>query len=63
MQKVYPALKRWANLHCAYGAVFREHPPHRGLAQIARCSERAVGYKTPAALAQLAGLLDRASLL
>ena len=42
---------------------FREHQPHRVIARIASCSERAVGYKIPAALAQLARLLDRASLL
>jgi DNA-directed RNA polymerase specialized sigma24 family protein len=42
---------------------FREHQPHRVIAQIARCSERAVSYKIPAALAQLARLLDRASML
>ena len=42
---------------------FREHQPHRVIAQIARCSERAVSYKIPAALAQLAQLLDRASML
>jgi DNA-directed RNA polymerase specialized sigma24 family protein len=41
---------------------FREHQPQRVIAQIARCSERAVGYKIPAALAQLARLLDRASM-
>ncbi len=42
---------------------FREHQPQRVIAQIARCSERAVGYKIPAVLAQLARLLDRASML
>ena len=42
---------------------FREHQPQRVIAQIARCSERAVSYKIPAALAQLARLLDRASML
>ena len=42
---------------------FREHQPQRVIAQIARCSERAVDYKIPAALAQLARLLDRASML
>jgi hypothetical protein len=42
---------------------FREHQPHRVIAQIARCSERAISYKIPAALAQLARLLDRASML
>ena len=42
---------------------FREHQPHSVIAQIARCSERAVSYKIPAALAQLAQLLDRASML
>ena len=42
---------------------FREHQPQRVIAQIARCSERAVAYKVPAALAQLARLLDRASML
>ena len=42
---------------------FREHQPQRVIAQIARCSERAVGYKIPAALALLARLLDRASML
>jgi DNA-directed RNA polymerase specialized sigma24 family protein len=42
---------------------FREHQPQRVIAQIAHCSERAVGYKIPAALAQLARLLDRASML
>jgi DNA-directed RNA polymerase specialized sigma24 family protein len=42
---------------------FREHQPQRVIAQVARCSERAVGYKIPAALAQLARLLDRASML
>ena len=42
---------------------FREHQPHRVIAQIARRSERAVSYKIPAGLAQLARLLDRASML
>jgi DNA-directed RNA polymerase specialized sigma24 family protein len=42
---------------------FREHQPYRVITQIARCSERAVSYKIPAALAQLARLLDRASML
>jgi hypothetical protein len=39
------------------------HQLPRVIAQIARCSERAEGYKIPAALAQLARLLDRASML
>ena len=42
---------------------FRERQPPRVIAQIARCSERAVSYKIPAPLAQLARLLDRASML
>lgn len=42
---------------------FREHQSQRVMAQIARCSERAVSYKIAAALAQLAHLLDRASML
>jgi DNA-directed RNA polymerase specialized sigma24 family protein len=42
---------------------FREHQPHRVIAQIARCSVRAIEYKLPTALAQLARLLDRANLL
>jgi DNA-directed RNA polymerase specialized sigma24 family protein len=42
---------------------FREHQAQRGIAQIAHCSERVAGYKIPAALAQLARLLDRASML
>jgi hypothetical protein len=41
---------------------FREHQPQRVICQIARCSERALTYKIPGALAQLAQLLDRASL-
>jgi len=40
---------------------FREHQPQRVICQIARCSERALSYKIPAALAQLAALLDRAN--
>ena len=39
---------------------FREHQPQRVICQIARCSERALAYKIPAALAQL---LDRANML
>ncbi len=42
---------------------FRGRQPQRLIAQIARCSERAVSYKIPASLAQLARLLDRASML
>lgn len=42
---------------------FREREPYRDLAQIARCSGSAVTCKVPGALAQLAVLLDRASLL
>jgi len=42
---------------------YRERQPYRVIAQIARCSERAVSYKVPAALAQLAQLLDRANML
>ena len=42
---------------------FRERQPYRVTARIARCSESAVSYKVPAALAQLVALLDRASLL
>lgn len=42
---------------------FREHQPQRVICQIARCSERALSYKIPAALAQLAQLLDRANML
>jgi DNA-directed RNA polymerase specialized sigma24 family protein len=42
---------------------FREHQPQRVICQIARCSERALAYKIPAALAQLAKLLDRANML
>ena len=32
---------------------FREHQPQRVICQIARCSERALAYKVPAALAAL----------
>jgi DNA-directed RNA polymerase specialized sigma24 family protein len=42
---------------------FREHQPQRVICQIARCSESALAYKIPAALAQLARILDRASML
>ena len=42
---------------------FREHQPQRVICQIACCSERALAYKIPAALAQLATLLDRADML
>jgi len=42
---------------------FRERWPYRDLAQIARCSGSAVTCKVPGALAQLAVLLDRASML
>ena len=42
---------------------FREHQPQRVICQIARCSERALAYKIPAALAQLARLLDRTNML
>ena len=42
---------------------FRERQAYRVIAQIARCSERAVSYRVPAALARLPVLLDRASML
>ena len=42
---------------------YRERQPYRVIAQIARCSERALNYKIPIALAQLAKLLDRAAML
>jgi hypothetical protein len=42
---------------------FREHQPQRVICRIARCSGRALAYKVPAALAQLAALLDRANML
>lgn len=42
---------------------YREQQPHRVICQITNLSERAVSYKLPAALAQLASLLDRANLL
>ncbi|HEX4758499.1 MAG TPA: sigma factor-like helix-turn-helix DNA-binding protein [Terracidiphilus sp.] len=42
---------------------YRDGQPHRVIAQMCRCSERALNYKIPAALAQLAQLLDRADIL
>ena len=42
---------------------YRERQPRRVIAQTCRCSERALNYKIPAALAQLAQLLDRADML
>lgn len=42
---------------------FRERQPNRVIAQITTWSTRALAYKIPAALAQLARLLDRANLL
>ena len=42
---------------------FREHHPHRVICQIARCSERALSNKIPAALPRLAALLNRANML
>jgi len=42
---------------------YREHQPHRVIAQIARCSERTISNRIPQALAALAAILDRANLL
>ena len=42
---------------------YREKQPHKVIAQITGWSPRALSYKLPAALSQLARLLDRADLL
>jgi DNA-directed RNA polymerase specialized sigma24 family protein len=42
---------------------YREHQPIQMIAQVMRCSVRAVEYKLPAALKQLAAILARADLL
>ncbi len=42
---------------------FRDRQSRPMIARIYRCSERALSYKIPAALAQLARLLDRAFML